>query len=188
MYKHCATEESARRQREFEQCLLDLMQTVPYSQITIGDICEHMNLSRKSFYRYFSSKDGCLYALIDHSIMDFVSIYMPSDAALQREMFEQYFVYWKKLSPLLEALCKNQLATCLSERTIRCVSEEEHELRNLMRAHGRDDSYEQILFVVCGITGILINWHMTGYQKPAAQMAETLERLLARMLPATEEA
>lgn len=182
MYKHCSTEESARRQRQFEQCLLDLMQTVPYAQITISDICDRINLSRKSFYRYFGSKDGCLYALLDHSIMDFVSHYLPDGTSRHQELFERYFDYWKKQSPLLEALCRNKLAPCLYERTIHCAMEEDHDLYNLLRSSGRNDSYEQLLFIACGINGLLINWHMTGYEKNVSQMAATVDRLVLRMM------
>lgn len=184
MYKHCATEESVRRQRQFEQCLLDLMQTVPYVQITIGDLCDKVGLSRKSFYRYFGSKDGCLYALIDHSIMDFSSLYLPDVMTPLQEVYEHYFNYWKQLHPLLDALCRNQLTPCLFERTVLCVTEEEHELRNLLRDSGRqDDSYEQLLFMICGLTGVLLNWHATGFQKPAHQMAATVERLMRQPAP-----
>lgn len=183
MYKHCSTEESALRQRQFENCLLDMMQQVPYNQITIGDICDRIGLSRKSFYRYFGSKEGCLYALIDHSIMEFSSLYLPDDALLQRELYEHYFTYWKKLSPLLDALCQNQMANCLFERTMLCMDQEEHELRNFLRGHSRDDSYEQTLFIVCGITGVLINWHNSGYRKTPAQMAATLDKLMRNTFP-----
>ena len=183
MYKHCSTEESALRQRQFENCLLELMQQTPYSQITISDICDRMKLSRKSFYRYFGSKEGCLYALIDHSIMEFSSLYLPDGAIAQRDLYEHYFRYWKGLSPLLTALCQNQLATCLFERTMLCMDQEEHELRSLLQSRSRDDSYEQTLFIVCGITGILLNWHNSGYRKTPAQMAATLDRLMQNSFP-----
>lgn len=183
MYKHCSTEESAQRQREFEYCLLELMQQIPYTQITIRDICDRMNLSRKSFYRYFGSKDGCLYALIDHSIMDFTAHHMPDSPHDPQELYEHYFNYWKKLSPLLTALCQNQLTTCFFERTMLCLDQEEHELRNFLQARGTGDSYEQTLFIVCGITGILINWHNSGYRKTPVQMATTVDRLLRRTFP-----
>ena len=49
MYKHCNTEDSARRQRQLEQYLLELMEDVPYSGITIGQICQQAGISRKSF-------------------------------------------------------------------------------------------------------------------------------------------
>ena len=77
MYKHCNTEESAYRQRQLEQSLLELMEDFPYKAITIGQICDQVGISRKSFYRYFDSKDGCLFALLDHTIMDGTGYYMP---------------------------------------------------------------------------------------------------------------
>ena len=76
MYKHCNTEESAQRQRQLEQCLLELMSDVPYANIKIGQICDLSGVSRKSFYRYFDSKDGCLHALLDHIIMNGSAYYM----------------------------------------------------------------------------------------------------------------
>ena len=184
MYQHCSTEESALRQREFENCLLELMTQAPYSQITISDICQRVGLSRKSFYRYFGSKEDCLHALIDHSIMEFSSVYLPDSAISQRDLYEYYFRYWKGLSPLLTALCQNQLTTCFFERTMLCMGKEEHELRHFLQVHSRDDSYEQILFMVCGITGILINWHNSGYRKTPAQMASTVDRLIQNTFPA----
>ena len=56
MYKHCATEESARRQRQLETCLQELMLTENYGQITISHICDRAGISRKSFYRYSAAK------------------------------------------------------------------------------------------------------------------------------------
>lgn len=182
MYKHCSTEESARRQRQFENCLLELMQQLPYSQITIGDICDRISLSRKSFYRYFSSKDGCLFALIDHSIMEFASSYLPDDATEQRDLFEHYFIYWKKMSPLLDALYQNHLTDFLFERTMLCITEEEHELQNFLQFANQDSSNEFLLFVVCGMTGILFNWHVSGYQKTPAQMSAVMERILQKTI------
>ena len=60
MYKICQTEQSTRRQRELEQGLLRLMLHKNYEDISVSDLCDHMQIPRKSFYRYFSSKDGAL--------------------------------------------------------------------------------------------------------------------------------
>ena len=81
MYKHCTTEESAHRQRQLEQNLLELMAEQPYSGITINQICDLAGISRKSFYRYFGSKDGCLHALLDHTIMDGAAYFTPDNGA-----------------------------------------------------------------------------------------------------------
>ena len=53
MYKLCKTEQSAMRQRQLEQGLLQLMQTKRYEEISISDLCQRMGMPRKTFYRYF---------------------------------------------------------------------------------------------------------------------------------------
>ena len=40
-------------------------------EISVSDLCDRLNIPRKSFYRYFSSKDGALFALLDHTLMEF---------------------------------------------------------------------------------------------------------------------
>lgn len=62
MYKLCRTEQSAARQRQLEQGLLQAMRTQQYEDISISDLCDQMGIPRKSFYRYFSNKDGALFA------------------------------------------------------------------------------------------------------------------------------
>jgi len=69
MYKLCKTEQSAARQRELEQGLLEIMANKRFDDISVSDLCEKIGIPRKSFYRYFSGKDGALYALIDHTLM-----------------------------------------------------------------------------------------------------------------------
>ena len=73
MYKLCKTEQSAARQRRLEQGLLQAMQTQQYEDISISDLCDQMGVPRKSFYRYFSGKDGALHALIDHTMISYES-------------------------------------------------------------------------------------------------------------------
>ena len=71
MYKLCKTEQSAKRQREIENCLFEIMKGKHYEEITITEICERMSMPRKAFYRYFDSKEDALSALIDHSMAEY---------------------------------------------------------------------------------------------------------------------
>lgn len=182
MYRSCNTEESVRRQRQIENCLLELMLAVPYHQITVGDICEKAGLSRKSFYRYFSSREGCLHGLIDHCILDSHQAYHDKPFAEddQVKVLECYFSFWKENNALLEALCRNQLTNQLLERSMVRVTQEELEFRNFLNADTQDDAFEQALFIISGTTGLIIHWHMTGYRKTPAQMAMVTSRLLTK--------
>ena len=179
MYKHCATEESARRQRQLEQCLMELMLTESYAQITISHICDRAGISRKSFYRYFSNKEGCLYALLDHAIFDGAAYYLPASPVSHSVhlVYERFFSYWEKKAPLLDALDKNTLGQLLAERMLVYIVQEEHEFRYLFRELA-DESSERSTFYICGIMGLVLSWHKTGFSKSVSQMASILSDMI----------
>ena len=58
VYKICHTEESSRRQRELELVLLEAMLRQPYERITLTELCQKAQIPRKTFYRYFPTKDA----------------------------------------------------------------------------------------------------------------------------------
>ena len=179
MYKFCTTEESVQRQRQLESCLLELMLTDNYSQITVGDICDRAGLSRKSFYRYFSSKDGCLYALVDHAIFDGASFYLPSyNTGLANQLiYERFFRYWKEQHLLLEALTRNHRNLLLVERMLNHIIQEENEFRSIV-PFSDVDAHERNLFYIGGVMTLVLDWHQNGYQKSILQMSKTLNGLI----------
>ena len=180
MYKHCATEESARRQRQLEGCLQELMLTESYPQITISHICDRAGISRKSFYRYFSSKEGCLYALLDHAIFDGASYYLPDhqDNQSVRFIYERFFSYWKSKAPLLDALYRNTMGQLLAERMLEYIVQEEHEFRYFFRDQA-DESYERSVFYIAGVMGLVLSWHKSGFSKSVSQMAKILSDMVS---------
>lgn len=109
MYKRCTTERAAQQQRRIEECLLNEMHKRDYRDITVSSLCEQAELSRKTFYRLFGSKDDVLQALIDHTLMDYAKfrltpeqIHPGAPAELQR-----FFCYWIANESLLDALTGN---------------------------------------------------------------------------------
>ena len=179
MYRHCTTEESVLRQRQLEHCLMDLMLTVPYPQITISHICDRAGISRKSFYRYFSGKDGCLFALMDHCIIDGASLYLPDhdEEVSIHSIYERFFSYWKQMQPLLDGLAKNNLSMHLVERMMDYLDKEERDFHQYLGGNV-NDSYEQMLFMVSGVMGLVLSWHHSGYQKSVSQMAAIMEKVI----------
>ena len=179
MYKYCATEESAQRQRQLENCLLELMLTENYPQITISQICDRAGISRKSFYRYFSSKEGCLYALLDHAIFDGAAYYLPDHHSghSNRLIYERFFDYWKGNAPLLDALERNTLSLYLAERMLAYSIQEEQEFRYFFQDQ-LDESSERSIFYISGIMGLVLTWHRNGFTKSIAQMANILADMI----------
>ena len=179
MYKHCNTEESARRQRQLEQCLLELMADIPYANITVGQICDTAGLSRKSFYRYFDSKDGCLQALVDHAIMD-VSSYCIADSAedfSDPDFCVHIFEYWQRQTALLDALTANGVTLLLLQRIIHYILTEELDYARYMGIP-QNSLMEHVVFTVSGVMGLVLTWHHEGYAKTARQMGELLYQMI----------
>ena len=166
MYKHCNTEESAQRQRQLEQCLLELMSDVPYANIKIGQICDLSGVSRKSFYRYFDSKDGCLHALLDHIIMNASAYYMSNadDEDTSLTFCFRIFEYWQRQTPLLDALEKNGQSLQLLQRMIRYILEEEPDYARYMGIPQH--------------SVMVLTWHHEHIPKTAEQMGELLYQMI----------
>lgn len=179
MYKHCNTEESAQRQRQLEQCLLDLMGERLLQQITISDICQKAGISRKSFYRYFDSKEDCLHALLDHVIMDGSTYFLPhaNGEIADVSFYIQIFEYWKQQTPLLDALVRNGQNMQPVQRIIRYILEEEPDYARYMGIP-EHSVLEHVVFTVSGIMGLVLAWHHEGCQKSPEQMGTLLYQMI----------
>ena len=110
MYKDCTSKPAIARQREIEKGLLEYMSHKAYEDITVIDLCQKLDMPRKAFYRYFSNKDGALYALIDHTLVDAFSEFtkFQVDMAKKEDVLLSFFNFWldKKLFYLLLLLVR----------------------------------------------------------------------------------
>ena len=179
MYKLCKTEQSATRQRELEQKLMQLMNIKRYEDISVSDFCSFAGIPRKAFYRYFSGKDGALYALMDHTLMEYAQYrtpYLKDDPKdLIREL-ECFFGFWQMQKPLLDALKLNGLSGVLLDR----VSNSIQQLGiNRMKPGENEFFYNQIVwFAVSGIMTMVINWHSDGLRESTWAMAAVTAGIL----------
>lgn len=176
MYKICHTEESSRRQRELEAGLLDAMQTQSYEKITLTDLCRQLKIPRKSFYRYFPTKDDCLLALIDHTLSDCNDIALQSwngSRELDRMAQLRFFTYWKEQQDFLNAIAENGFSFLLLDRTTAIVDK--------MKENTPAESFarDQVeYFVAHGMMATVLRWHHFGFQSSPEEMAAVFEQFL----------
>ena len=183
MYKLCKTEQSAQRQKQLEQGLLKMMKHHHFEEISVSELCDRMGLPRKSFYRYFSSKDGALLALLDHTMMTFYET--GNMEGLQNgnhyEELVRFFRFWKEHADLLDALRRSNLSGLLVERAIGIAKQED-----LMPGYVKNwEATRQDLamnFVVCGLLSLVLQWHKEGYRIPVEQMTDVAMTMLTRPL------
>jgi len=184
MYKRCQTESSAQRQRELERSLLQVMLKKQYDEITVSDLCQEIEVPRKSFYRYFSGKDGALYAMIDHALMDYdmyTAYPRTSNNVTPMDYMEGVFRYWVQHKELLDALHKSGLTGVLVQRALEYSNEMDTIPRFLQISDRRLREYGT-MFMVCGLMTMIVQWHHDGFAKSPGEMALLAMELLTKPL------
>lgn len=185
MYKQCQTEQSARRQRELELGLMRMMAHKRFSEITVAELCQELGVPRKAFYRYFDSKEGALYALVDHSLMEMESKYMvfpgkKTQADAQKAM-ETVFREWLDHRELMTALENGGLVGILTERAIR-FSDEHKSIPGFFYIEDPKQIAYSKTFFNAGLMAILYQWHCEHYATSVEDMARLTLRLFREPL------
>ena len=185
MYKMCKTEQSAQRQRQLEQGLLKAMSVHHYEEISVSDLCEQIGIPRKSFYRYFSGKEGALHALIDHTLLEydgFVLNGQENNQTISKEELERFFLFWHNQKTLLDALARSGLYSVLFERMVDQAITEAIAPRPYMSHYNQDLRNPAILFTVCGLMSLATAWHRQGFTQDYRQLADMAMKLVTEPL------
>ena len=176
MYKLCHTEESSQRQRALERGLLEALANQPYEKISLTELCRQLEIPRKTFYRYFPTKEDCLLALIDHTLSDCNDIALGGwngSTALTERVQLRFFRYWKDHAPLLDAIAANGLQHLLLDRTTVIVDR--------MKQTKPTDSFARDsleYFIAHGLMSTVLRWHHYGFQSSPEEMAAVFGPLL----------
>jgi AcrR family transcriptional regulator len=174
MYKLCKTEQSAKRQREIEHRLLALMKQKHFDDISITELCEFVGMPRKSFYRYFDSKEDALEALIDHTLGEY-SGFNKTPAELKsrtpRREMEEYFLYWKSMGPLLDVLERSGRIGVLMDRAVAFPI---NDVVNMDKFLVKQDEFSKsvaLKFAFAGLSSVMLAWYRDGCRTPVSDMA-----------------
>jgi len=185
MYKLCKTEQSAKRQREIEGKLLALMWQKHFDDISITELCEFVGMPRKSFYRYFDSKEDALEALIDHTLGEYTGFNKTPSQLLhrnpKREM-EEYFQYWKSMEPLLAVLERSGRIGVLMDRAVAFPI---NDVVNMDKFLVEQDAFSKsvaLQFAFAGLSSVMLAWYRDGFRTPVADMAAAICTALTKPL------
>jgi AcrR family transcriptional regulator len=143
-------------------CFSAELQEKPYDKVTISDICRRAKVSRKTFYRYFHSKQACLLAVIDRHLS--ASYEEATQGGLQA-----YFIYWRRNSAFLQTLRANELYPLLVEQAVLFIKQSLALNWDACRIH----------FVVTGVLCVIVQWIELGCEETVDDLGKELHKVLS---------
>ena len=181
MYKLCKTERSAVRQRELELGFLSLLRIRRYEEVNISELCEHLQIPRKAFYRYFSGKEGILSALLDHTILEYEQFpgnYRPGEPRTIQKDLERFFLFWQAQADLLDMLERNGLSALLIQRCLDTSMSGTPIPLRFAKTETEEECRALLMFTMCGLMSMVLDWHHRGFLSSAGHMGELAARML----------
>ena len=174
MAKICITEKTAQRQEWIENGLLEMMLLRKFEDISVTELCRHLQLSRRSFYRYFRDLDDVLDSLLKHT---FQNLAMPDGLPLIEEL-QGNFEFWLEHKMLFSALDRSGMIDKLFEYTVQYS--DPLAINGLLAPDdlGMDIHQEASLFATSGSIALAVAWYKDGFRKKPEQMAQIAHRLL----------
>ncbi len=184
MYKLCKTEQSAKRQREIESALFELMKKRSYDNLTVTELCDELGMPRKTFYRYFDCKDDALFALIEHTLaeyMGFSAVSLGSPRTLEHEL-ERFFLFWQHKKDFLDAFAKNGMLTRIAESALKFPLSEAISVSRFLPDEDEVTRKKIFEFTICGLISLIIEWYNNGFDMAVEDMARLTCRMISQPL------
>ena len=100
-----------------EEALFDLLATKKSLQnISIAELSEHAQIARRTFYRYYHSKEEVLTNYLDRLILDYISKLQTEKLTNFEDLVNLFFQYWSQYTEPLKILQDANLLVFILQR------------------------------------------------------------------------
>lgn len=185
MYKECKQPKSSARQAMLERHLMQKLLQIHYDAVTINDLCEELGINRKTFYRYFSGKEGALMAIIDHTLGELddwiLEKYRSADGG-PGVYLEVFFRFWAEHTDFLRMIDHSDLWTVFVERAIRYLADYVWPEEQASTAAWASQYRFLTEVLIAGAARILDQWCLTDFADSPEYLAEVAAKDLTHAL------
>lgn len=179
-----------RRQKQIETVLYENLQRLPYSSISISELCRQVGISRVAFYHYYRDKDDCLCSMIDHVIQDTLytlTAQVPANAT-SLEAATMLMEAWRERKIFWDIVVQNNLLQHVLFSSINSVLNEDRTILNLLNTPELPSDTDILCCYLSSQITLILQWYSRGFDTPAQEMAKKYLRLThVSMFPALEE-
>ena len=189
----------ARRSRRLlKEGLLELMREKKFSDISVRDITERMDLNRGTFYLHYRDTTALLQSLESDMLADaqeMVDKYLPqAEVGSLQPVFEPVLDYIVEHKEACALLFGNNSSSNFVDRLQELIGRNgEPLLRRRFPGATNDQVAAVVSFVTYGLIGLMKSWFDSGMQLPKPELVRTADLLAggaaANLLhPAADEA
>jgi AcrR family transcriptional regulator len=158
------------------EALLELMAEKQYRDITIKEITERADLSRRTFYRNFIEKEDLLSEYARKLMEDYILRLRRVNDFSMHNVVKVYFTFWEEHLDFLKLLEKNQLLFLVFEKYNEFLPRIHEAIHST-----KYDSAEHLEYVTAfnagGYCNLLFQWLRSGAKENPEEMANTFLKL-----------
>lgn len=157
--------------------LLELLNEKPYKQINITELTEKADLSRRTFYRHFTTIDEVLDFTLEQIYEQFTKYSLEQNITNLKSTIYVYFSYWEKRKSFLFTLKENELLFLLQNK----FSPRNHQSENAVINIKKDVIEYAVWFTSGAIWSLLIKWLEDDTKYTPNEMATIAEQIVAHL-------
>lgn len=151
-----------RSKKVITESLLSLMKKYPYAEITVKQILLETDISRKTFYRNFLSKDDVLNSFINTILQDYVNaIQQQQQKYSLLQTLDLIFDFCEKNKEILFILRDNRLLYLLLEKlNVLILNEHNRYISESQENHLESQLLTEyiIYFNIGGVWNLIVHW------------------------------
>lgn len=158
------------------QALLTIMKQYDYREITVTQIAQEAQLSRKTFYRLFSSKDDILSLFFDGLFQECFEQIKAQKVQHYWDVVQVFFDFWESRKDLLSLLHKNDLLPRVFEKSYQYSIQVFEFVRSkeLAASFALPLPY-MLAYSVGGMHSMLLKWVEKGMDIPSRELISKLK-------------
>ena len=165
-----------RSRQRMVTALLSVMKQYNYKEITVTQITQEAQLSRKTFYRLFSDKDAILTLCFENLFHQCFAKIKLQNVQHYWDVVQIYFDFWEEQKGLLFLFQQNNLLPRLFEYSY------QHSIKvfEVVRSQETAASFAlplpyMLAYSVGGMHSMLIKWVENGMDIPSAELISKLK-------------
>lgn len=172
-----------RSGRMLTDALFTLMKEKDYASITVSEIAERADVSRRTFYRLYENKEDVLYSYFSELCQNYKSECAELGKYDIRQIAREYFRFWHRQKDFLMLLYRNRLDAVMYYGVYDAASEiVGYRIQSKVK---QDSSLEFFIrYTVGGFGNLLYQWIIDGMEEEPEEYADFVsESILSYIQP-----